>query len=169
MIFITLWMSFIFFQFKTSQQNAPFGLIFFFFCVSLRWLKQWHCCLSSHQAPPYDVLVMWVLPLISVGMPSWPLSTQKELTRGPTRAAVTFGWRGPLLPGFGSGGDRAAHWVNPLCPGAPAATANYRAVGKGFSTHCLSLCTWTEAIYSVLKWQQVPYWSPDCMHAHWFS
>lgn len=31
---------------------------------------------------PHDVLAMWVLPLMSMGMPSWPLSAQEELARG---------------------------------------------------------------------------------------
>lgn len=166
MIFIALWRSFIFFQFKTSEQNPPFGLIFFFFLVSPILSEVAEAMALLSQLPPgtpYDVLAMWVLSLISVGMPSGPLSAHKELTRGATRAAVTFGWHGSLLPGFGCGENRAAHWGHLLCPGAPAATASHRAGRKGFSTPCLSLCIWTEAIVPCLQWQEVSYWGPDHM------
>lgn len=70
--------------------------------------------------------------------------------RTRTWPALTLGWHGTLLPGFGCGGDRAAHWGHLLCPGAPAATASHRAGRKGFSTHSLSLCIQTEAICSML-------------------
>lgn len=98
---------------------------------------------------PRDVLASplstGVLPLISSGTLFWPLVTQKDLRSGPSRAIVTVRWRGRLVPSFGCGGGRAAHWGH-LCPGAPAATASHRAGRKGFSTHCLSWCIRTEAI-----------------------
>lgn len=59
---------------------------------------------------PRNVLVsmasMGVLPLISAGTLFWPLSAQKNLSSGPTRAVVTIGSRGPQVPGFGCGGGR---------------------------------------------------------------
>lgn len=144
MIFIILWRRSIFFPFKTSQQNSPFGLVFKFFLVSpiLSEVAEEMALLSQlPPGTPNDVLAMWVLPLISVWTPSWPLSTQGELTCGPTRAAVTFGWHGSLLPGFG--GDRAANWGHLLCPGTPAATASHRAGRKGFSTHWRMYLNWS--------------------------
>lgn len=61
---------------------------------------------------PRDVLAsllsMGVLPLILARTPFWPLATQKDLRRGPSRTVVTVGWRGRLVPSFGCGGGRAA-------------------------------------------------------------
>lgn len=166
MIFITLWRGFIFFQFKTSEENPPFGLIFnFFWCLpfSLRWLKQWHCCPSSHQAPhimswPCEFChwFQWGCPLgHCLHIKNWHMGPQEllllmadmglcYLALGVVRIEL------PTEVGFSVLGLRQP----------PQATG----LGGKASVHTVSAyVSELKPFVPCLQWQEVSYWGLDCM------
>lgn len=167
MIFIILWRSFIFFQFKTSQQNPPFDLILIFL-LSLRWLKQWQCCLSSQQAPQ---MMSW--PCGFCHWFQWGCSLGHCLHRKNSRV----GSQGLLL----LLGDMGLCYLALSVVGIElpievifsvlGLQQPLQATGLGGTASVHSVSAYVSEIkpfFPCLQWQEVSYWDPDYMYTHWF-